>query len=498
MKPGNPASVHLTTRVALAAALLAGSGGVEVQADEPAAPPPPNVVLILADDLGWADTGAYGNTFIDTPNIDRLAREGVRFTRFYTDPVCSPTRAAIQSGQYSTRLGITDFIMSPQMTGPDAGDYIRGHWRPFEKVDTPLTRRAYPDIPSVADALHGGGYRTGYIGKWHLGFEPGDLPADHGYDVSHVYDGLAGPGGERTMDLMLRDVDEFLENRGSQPFFLFLSPTQPHIPLIPTAARLEKYQKRAAERGQEIPIAQYAAVVEELDDFVGDVSARLERLGLADSTVFIFLSDNGGLENYDLGLGGRVTSNLPLRGEKGTLYEGGIRVPLIVRWPGQVEADTSSDTLTAAYDLLPTLLDISGIAFDAHPDGVSFLPALHGQAMPGERELFFHYPHYHHDRPASTVVTRDWKLIDFLDGGGPELYSLAGDLSESDNVAKARPDKLSALQTDLRQWRQSVGAKLPVENPNYDPARAEEWWNPWTNEQIDREFLRRVFKVEIP
>ena len=488
----------MMTRVTLAAMVLVGLHGATARSDERTEPQPPNVVLILADDLGWADAGAYGNTFIDTPNIDRLAHEGMRCTRFYTDAVCSPSRAAIQSGQFSTRLGITDFIMSPQMTGPDAGEYIRGHWRPFEKVDTPLTRRAYPDIPTVADALRGGGYRTGYIGKWHLGFEPGDLPADHGYDVSLVYDGLAGPEGERTMDLMLRDVDEFLENRGTKPFFLFLSPTQPHIPLVPTPALLEKYRQRASERGQEIPIAQYAAVVEELDGFVGDVYARLERLGLGESTVFIFLSDNGGLENYDLGLGGRVTSNQPLRGEKGTLYEGGIRVPLIVRWPGHVEADTTSDTLAAAYDLLPTLLDISRVSFEAHPDGVSFLPALRGRAAPDERELFFHYPHYHHDRPASTVVTRDWKLIDFLDGGEPELYSLASDPSESDNLAKAKPEKLNVLQADLARWRQSVGAKLPVQNPNYDPARADEWWSPWTNEQIDKEFLRRVFKVELP
>ncbi len=454
----------------------------------------PNILLILADDLGWSDTGAYGNTFIDTPNIDRLAAEGIRLTRFYTNPVCSPSRAAILSGQHAVRTGVTDFLSPPHMRAPGDGEYIRGHWRPFEVVDTPRTLRAIPILPTVAAALSNAGYRTAYFGKWHLGFEPDRQPGNLGYTTSQVLEGHADAEGTPSLLLIEEATEEFLSTAADQPFFLFLSTTQPHIPLRPRPELLAKYTQRAVERGIEVPIPLYAAVVEELDEFVGNIRLLLQQRGVLDDTVFVFLSDNGGLENYDLGLGGQVTSNLPLRGEKGTLYEGGIRVPFIVRWPDELEAAVSVDTLAASYDLPITLAEIAGATFDGASDGESFLPALRGEAVSRAEPIFFHYPHYHHDRPASTIIDGDWKLIEFLDGGNPELYDLANDPGEGMDLAAAQPARVTAFLEQLQGWRESVSAQLPVPNANHDPARAAEWWAPFSNEPIDIELLRRIIQ----
>lgn len=456
----------------------------------------PNIVVVLADDLGWSDSGAYGNDFIDTPSIDALASAGVRLTRFYTDPVCSPTRAAIQTGRYAASLGMTDFIMPPRMTG--GGEYIRGHWRPFEKVDTPLTRHAIPDARTIGDALRDAGYRTGYFGKWHLGFEAGDLPADKGYDVAHIYTAHALDDGTRTLDAVTREVAEFLDDTRSRPFFLFLSPTQPHIPLDAPAELIAKYRERARERSRALPSAAYAALVEELDRFVGRIDSLLAERQLRDSTVFIFLSDNGGLETFDLDLGGRVTSNAPLRGEKGTILEGGIRTPFIARWPGHIEASFQTDTLAAAVDLFPTLSHIAGLDSDTSSlDGRNLLPALRGESPGGDRRLFFHYPHYHHGRPASAVVTQRWKLIEYLDDDELALYDLNADPGEAVNLAAKETGARDRLHGELRAWREAIGAKLPTPNPSYDPARAGEWWHAGLNQPIDRELLRRVFKIDV-
>ncbi len=461
-------------------------------------PAHPNVVVILADDLGWSDTGAYGNTFIDTPNIDLLARESVQLTRFYTNAVCSPTRAALQSGQYATRLTMTDFISPPLLTGANPPEFIRGHWRPFEKVDTPTTRVAFPQVPTVANAFQKAGYRTGFFGKWHLGFGPGDQPGDRGYQDSLVLEGETGANGTPSLKLLQTRIESFLEEHGARPFFLFIAPTQPHIPLQGIPELVAKYGQRSEQRQQAVPIPVYAAVVEELDTFVGDVRHSLEQRGLADSTVLLFMSDNGGLENYDLDLGGRVTSNAPLRGEKGSLYEGGIRVPFLLHWPDRIASHQSDNWLAADYDLFPTLLDIAGIEFDTPLDGRSFLPEMLGETPEDQRPIFFHYPHYHHDRPASAMITQDWKLIEFLDGGEPELYWLANDSSETKNLAAEQPERLQRMRDQLQQWHQSVGARMPVPNPNYDPTRAGEWWNPFSNERVDAELLRRIFNIKTP
>ncbi len=205
----------------------------------PAAIAPPNIVIMLADDLGWSDTGAYGNTFIDTPNIDQLAVEGLRLTRFYTNPVCSPSRVAIHSGQYAARLGVTDFLSGPSYREIRDDGYIRGHWRPFEAVDTPRTRRAIPDVTTIADVLQGAGYITAYFGKWHVGFEPENQPDKLGYSVSMLVEGIPAPDALPALQRMRDATAAFLDDVGEQSFFLFLSPKEPHIPLKPRADLLQ-------------------------------------------------------------------------------------------------------------------------------------------------------------------------------------------------------------------------------------------------------------------
>lgn len=452
----------------------------------------PNIVLILADDLGWSDTGAYGGTFIDTPNIDRLAAEGMRLTRFYANPVCSPSRVAIHSGQHAARLGVTDFISGLRFREQREDDFIRGHWRPFEVVDTPRTRRAIPDVRTIGDVLQDAGYRTAYFGKWHVGSEPDRQPEFLGYGTSVLVNAFADetPGLQR----IAAAVTGFLARDDERPFFLFLSPTEPHIPLHARPDLLQKYERRAAQREAAVPIPKYAAVVEELDEFVGAVRASLHDMGMLEDTVFIFMSDNGGLENYDLGIGGRVTSSLPLRGEKGTLYEGGLRVPFVVRWPGRVAPNSSNGMPFAVYDLLPTLAAIVGVSVEDDIDGDSFLGVLTGAQAGSANPVFFHYPHYHHDRPGSVIIDGDWKLIEFLDGGGPELYNLADDPGETRDLAPAEPGVLARLQRKLDEWQASVGAQIPIPNPRYDAERAHEWWTPATNQPVDTDTLRRLLK----
>lgn len=429
-----------------------------------------NIVLILADDLGWADLACYGNTFNETPNIDRLAQQGVRFTQFYAGPVCSPTRASIQSGQNQARLGITV--------------HIPGHWKPFAKmVEPPVALNLPLEIETFAERLAAAGYRTGYFGKWHLGDE-GFGPAQQGWQTAIETQGNVVPPRvapanppRRTAEFLTEKAVEFITANKDRPFLLQVSHFAVHIPLSTTPQLLKKYQaKQPMPNYPSRP--EYAGLLEELDQSVGKIVGTIDQLGLAENTLVVFVSDNGGLHREQ---GGTITtSNAPLRSEKGTVYEGGIRVPCIARWPGRIAAGQQSATIGATIDFYPTFLEIAKAAAPQQQvlDGVSLLPVFrNASATLGRDTLYWHLPHYHHSTPASALRQGDWKLIEFFETGSLELYNLAEDIGESKNLAARFPDRTQALHAALKAWRKDVQAQMPQLNPAYDPAREGEYWS---------------------
>jgi len=467
----------------------------------------PNIVLIFIDDLGWKDIGCYGNDFIDTPRIDQLASEGVRFTDFYAaGAVCSPTRCAVQAGQNQARIGITA--------------HIPGHWRPFERVITPQTTMALPlDTVTVAESLKEAGYTTGYVGKWHLGNGAEFQPDRQGYDFSAVINGPHLPGrykvqgldgpkpkpnqyrtdfeADLSIDFIARSKDQ------KKPFFLMLSPFAVHIPLGAMSAKVDKYTQRAAEQDRELPHPVYAAMVEHCDDMVGRIVDAIDQHGLTDDTMIVFTSDNGGLyRRYDYreAADDNVTTVAPLKGEKGSLHEGGVRVPLIVKYPPLTKPGTECSEPTISYDFYPTFVDLADGKLPQHQtiDGLSLKPLLSDPSTKLDRTaLHWHYPHYHHDRPASSIRERDWKLIEYLDGTGDiELYNLANDIGETMNLATDKQGRAADLKRKLHTWRTSVSARMPVPNPSYDADRAAEWWSMRSGKPIDSERRKRFPPTE--
>ncbi len=450
----------------------------------------PNIVFILIDDMGWPDLACYGHPFHETPHIDRLCREGVKFTDFYAaTPVCSSTRCTIQSGQYAARVGITDFIP--------------GHWRPFEKFLVPPIEHALPpSIKTPGDALKAAGYATGYFGKWHLGPEATAGPDKRGYDVTarslgeefRAWRETKAPGPKR-IDLLTDQTLWFVERNASRPFFVTLSHHAVHIPLEATPEAVEKYRKKPKpDTGVNHPV--YAGMVENLDQSIGRIMAALDELGIAEKTLVVFTSDNGGLRKIYTGVGEVVSTNAPLRDEKGTIYEGGIRVPMIVRWPGVVKPGTVCGEPTTTADLMPTFCEAAGARLPDQPiDGMSLVPLLADpDAKLDRRAIYFHYPHYHHSRPAGAIRAGPWKLIEFFDGAPLELYNLKEDIGETSNLADKMPEKAGQLQRMLADWRQSAGARMPTPNPKYDPKRAGQWWNRRTNQPLDLEAMERRYR----
>ncbi len=429
----------------------------------------PNFIIILADDLGWADLPAYGNTFHETPALDRLAAEGLRFTQFYAGPVCSPTRANLQSGQDQARFGITQ--------------HIPGHRRPFAKLIDPVVPPHLPlEVETYAERLAAVGYETGYFGKWHLG--SGDhSPAGQGWRTALEFQGnvlkpspvTGNSTPRRTAEYLAEKAVEFIESHRDRPFALQVAHYAVHIPLSTTPDLLAKYEKRPPMPGYPSR-PDYAGLLEELDRSVGSILDAVDRAGLAERTMIVFVSDNGGLVHDQAG--NIYTSNLPLRGEKGTLYEGGIRVPAIMRWPGVIPAGSVCETPAMTQDLHPTLLELAGgsLPDNATLDGVSLADLIRNpaQADPGREALHWHLPHYHHGTPASAIRQGDLKLIHFFEDDRAELYDLADDPGETKNLAAVRPDTVRALRKALEAWRGEVGARLPKANPDHDPARASE------------------------
>ena len=465
----------------------------------------PNIVFIFVDDLGWGDVGCYGNDFIDTPNIDQLARDGMRFTDFYAaGAVCSPTRCAVQSGQNQARIGITA--------------HIPGHWRPFERVINPQTTMALPlDVVTVAESMKAAGYTTGYVGKWHLGRGDKFGPDKQGYDFAAEINGPHLPGRFKAMNREIAKpapgqfrtdyesdlCESFIRKNKDKPFFLMLSPYAVHIPLASKSELVEKYRKRAKERKRSLPHPVYAGLVEEVDHQVGRIVKEVEAQGLSHNTMIVFTSDNGGLnKRYDYKEhADDVVSNLaPLKGEKGSLHEGGIRVPLIVKHPKKVKAGTTCSEPTISYDFYPTFVAAANGSLPENQtiDGLNILPLLQNpKAKLNRKAIHWHYPHYHHDRPAGAIRERDWKLIEYLDGTGDiELYHISQDLSESDNLADERKGKVADLKKKLSAWRNEVLARIPVLNPSHDPVRAPEWWSRRSGKPIDSSARKRFPATE--
>jgi arylsulfatase A-like enzyme len=460
-----------------------------------AVPERPNFLFILVDDLGWTDLSSFGSAFYETPNCDRIAAEGMRFTNAYAAcPVCSPTRASIMIGQYPARLSTTDWFGAPQ---PDTVDK---HWT----RNKPLLPAPYDDrIPleqvTIAEALKSTGYKTFFAGKWHLGPE-GFWPENQGFDINiggwtaggpwgenkyfspygnpRLED---GPKGEHLPDRLASETITFIETNKEHPFLAYLSFYSVHTPLMTRSDLQQKYdQKRerltltekwGEEGDRQVRLVQnnavYAGMVEAMDQAVGKVLNKMDELGLSRNTVIIFMSDNGGLSTSE----GHPTSNLPLRAGKGWLYEGGIRVPMMIKWPEQVAPGSVCSTPVISTDFYPTIFDMAQVKqkSEQHMDGVSLLPLLQEKGEWQQRPLFWHYPHYGNQggSPGAAIRYNSWKLIEFFEDNHVELYTLQDDIGETKNLAVSMPDKVNQLQQMLHNWQKDVNARFPSANPNY-------------------------------
>jgi arylsulfatase A len=452
----------------------------------PASRRPPNIVFILTDDLGWRDTSFTGSRFYETPRIDGLARSGMRFTNGYAAaPVCSPTRAALMTGKYPARLGLTSHLQG-------------AHRLHYSKVIPPTVKTELPlEEVTIAEILKQAGYRTAQIGKWHLG-GPGFLAGTQGFDVA-VGGDTAGStnsfffpewkkkiplegarSGEYLTDRLTDLAVEFIRQSAERPFFLYLPHYAVHVPIEAKAEMIPHFEAKVrADDPQNFPT--YAAMLKSVDESVGRVLDTLEELKLTGNTIVVFTSDNGGVSSREW-RNRPVTSNLPLRAGKGHLYEGGIRVPMAVRWPGVTKPGAVSEEPVLTVDFAPTLAEAAGVARASLPrmDGSSIAPVLHGAKRLKRDRIYFYYPHYSPQlgRPSAAVRERDWKLIRFFEDGHEELYNLARDISEKDDLAQKEPATAKRLSGLLTAWLEETGAKLPTRNPNYDPARESEQGTP--------------------
>lgn len=447
----------------------------------------PNIILFLIDDLGWIDVGCYGSEYYQTPNIDRLAAEGMRFTNGYAAcAVCSPTRASILTGRYPSRMGITDWIRARFQGGeiPEDKENPSGYeGGPGQELLCPRNAlwMEHSEI-TVAELLKEQGYTTCHIGKWHLGADDW-YPDKQGFDYNiggcdygqppSYFDPYCNnhqgciptleprQEGEYLTDREADEAEAFIRKHKEEPFFLYMANYAVHTPIQAKQDLIEKYQNREPEGGQDN--ATYAAMVESVDDCVGQIMDTLEELDLDDNTLIIFTSDNGGLQG--------PTDNAPLRSGKGYPYEGGIREPFIVRWPGKIEAGMVNDTPVCSIDCLPTICDAVGIEppQDRPIDGKSLMPLLTQTGTLNRESLFWHFPHYRHgNSPYSIIRKGDYKLIKHYVGPRFELFNLKEDLSEQNNLAESEPDKREELHTDLQTWLTQSNAKLPKKNPNYE------------------------------
>lgn len=488
MKP-----THIIPIATLCSASLLGCNGEKESVAKP------NVILIVIDDLGWNDLGCMGSTYYETPNIDRLANEGVLFTNGYAGcSVSSPSRGSLVTGKYPTRHGITSWIGDPE------GDL----WREKGHVDMLLPasykHQLCKDEYTIANAFSDNGYSTYFIGKWHLGEEV--YPTDFGFDV--IIGGWTagnpkggyfspynnpmledGPDGENLSERLGSEAINLID-KSEDPFFMMLSFYAVHGPIETTKERWEHYRQKAIDQGiaeegfddegRRLPtrIAQdnpvYAGLIEQMDSAIGNVIDHLEGLGILDNTIILFTSDNGGVvsgDNYS-------TSLRPIRGGKGTQWEGGIRVPFIIRDPHIKSAQKVIETPVIGMDIYPTALDLCGLSQypSKHVDGVSIKPLLKGKKI-SNRSLYWHYPHYGNQggEPSSTIRHGDWKLIYYHEDRRMELYNLAEDISESNNVAETNEAKVNELRKRLDEFLSETNAVMPKPDPTYTEEAGKKW-----------------------
>jgi len=426
----------------------------------------PNIVFILADDLGWSQLGCYGSSYYETPNIDKLAAEGMQFNNAYAAcAVCSPTRASIMTGKYPARLNLTDFIK-----GNDRTDY---------KLTQPKWQKFLPlEEVTIAEVFKEAGYRTAIFGKWHLSQDkrpPESLPYNpdkQGYDEYLV---TYKPTSETNPEKDAHNVDsittaaiEFISKNRKNPFFLVVSHNTIHDPLMEKEAIINNYRSKygAGERENNPVIG---AMIDRLDRSVGIILEEIDKRDLDTKTIIVFFSDNGGKESY--------ASQTPLRGGKGWIYEGGIRVPLIISWPGKIDVGSKTNAMIGSIDILPTLADLSSIRKrPAKIDGKSFKPVLLNGKKTFRETLYWHYPHYHHGSgmvPAAAIIHKNYKMIEWYEksltrqDGAFELYDLDSDISETVNLADSMPGKIEELRYMMEYWRFEVGAQMPSVNPDF-------------------------------
>jgi arylsulfatase A-like enzyme len=482
----NKTNQSYSLRMGLALACLTLSAGAQGSQSSPVNSPQrrPNFVFILVDDMGWMDIGANGSRFYETPNVDRLAREGMRFTQAYAaSPICSPTRASILTGKNPARINLTQWI-----GGPGNPDYERN--LPLEEVLLP-------------EQLKTAGYTNGFFGKWHLNNRAGEKtywPQAQGFDVNvagHWRGGLYipntffspwnlpnienGPDGEYMTDRLAADAAQFIEDHSDKPFLAYVSFYTVHAPFDAPEERVDKYKKKSkkmgltdAERfGQEDAAGKsfkyrkaqdhptYAAMVESMDMAVGTILKAIKEQGLEENTVVCFFSDNGGLSTSE----GTPTANTPLRAGKGWLYEGGIREPAIIKWPGEVKPGTVSDAVITSMDFYPSMLEMAGLPLrpDLHMDGKSLVPLLRQEAKQVHAATYFHYPHRSNQRgvPCGAIRVGDYKLINFFSDNRLELYNIKDDISETKDLAQTLPKLRDSLLGMLYAWWDEVDARFP-------------------------------------
>lgn len=440
----------------------------------------PNIVFILVDDLGWRDVGYKGNKYVETPNIDRLSTEGMVFNYAYSNaPNCAPTRAALISGMYGPRTGIYTVGTS------ERGEAIN---RKLIPVVNKTVLDA--DVYTMPEALKARGYATGMFGKWHLGDSIGTSPKGQGFDVNvaggeagapktyfspyHLPHLTDGKPGEELTERLTSEAISFVDQNKNKPFFLYLPFYAVHVPLSSTPELIAKY--KAKPTTEERYNATYAALVETVDTQVGRLLAHLEEQGLTKNTIIVFTSDNGAYFP--------VTTTSPLRGSKGSLYEGGIRVPLIVKWPGKIKPGSVSNQPVLSMDFYPTFLAITGakVPADKILDGENIMPVLTQTGSLAERNLYWHFPAYlevykgmtelWRQTPGSAIQKGDWKLIETFENNKIELYNLKEDEYEQHDVAEKNPAKAKELLSDLQHWRQETHAFVPAQpNPQYKPVQ---------------------------
>lgn len=456
----------------------------------------PNILFILADDLGWNDLGADGSTFHESPNLDRIAHEGMRFTQGYaTCQVCSPSRASILTGKYTPRHGITEYIGAP------SGEAWRDTGRCTKLLPADYEHGLRSDEVTFAEALRRSGYRTFFAGKWHLG-ETGRDPENFGFEINQggwkaggpssyfaPYNNpklAPGPDGENLPLRLAKETAAFIREQRDEPFLAYLSFYSVHAPLQTSQDRWEKFREKAVAQGapekrfifdRNLPVRQvqdcpvYGGMIEAMDDAVGLVLDALDEQGLADNTIVCFTSDNGGVSSGDA----YSSAMLPLRGGKGRQWEGGIREPLYLKVPGMTTPGSTCDTPVSGIDFYPTFAELAGISIPTEQviDGRSMVALLRGEddeALAG-RDLFWHYPHYGNQggEPSSIIRNGPWKLIHYYEDGRDELYNIQTDPGEQNDVLAANAPRASELRQRLDAWLSDVDAKLPVPDCDYDP-----------------------------